>query len=374
MALEGFFDAHDVADLRTLADALASDDLDSQFRSELRERIDDWPLTRLEDALLAQDDPIGAVGTFNEILDRLDLERIPAPEPTVEAPDGLEIEEVDEAALEAVGEIRRFATNLSDARLRQLIDALEADDPGAAPGEATAHMRRLDDQAREDLVDEMREVLQEREAEAERTGERTRMDRFPGIQEATDRGPGRGVSYFRGVLQELRGERDADRLPADELERARREEAVLEQFITKAERNLGALEGPSDPAEAVTGSLGVSIDELLGGAVSQSARRVVPKQARHDWLVDEDWRATEQQRSLELRFMSWVVDIHGHPHRFDQSYFQLKPENRGRQIHMDAYARLQVQAGNSSVQQAVEAGLPAEWFDDGRDGGGAATV
>lgn len=365
MALDDFFGSHGADDIERLADAISAGEVAQERVDTLRERIEDTERTVIEDILAEQG--FQTVAAWNVLEDALGLERTTprvgeATDPGL-APEEPEVEERTEEEMEALERARdimfRGQTQFSDAQLRDTKRAIESGNLEDAPVAVQGPLQRLAQEDLDTLVDEIDDALAERVGElvGEDEPERTAMDQFPGIQAATDRGPGRSVPYFRGVLQELQGEKQADRLPTDELRRVQNRSTVRQQFIEKVEQNIAQLEAQQQRR-------GTQRPSISGGQVdmSQTARRIVPPASRRDPSTGEQWTASPEQVQLERSFMEFVLQTKPNRNRWDDGFlFRHRPENRD--ISMQQWARLMVEADNASVSEATRLGLPESWFE-----------
>lgn len=205
----------------------------------------------------------------------------------------------------------------------------------------------------------------------------TRAD-FPDVENATEPGPGRTVAnYWQPLLQQLESgdPQEADILrdqgvPDDQIRALFANSNVLNEFIQKVEGNIenirGGRGGPTltdAPGQADTGGPGIDISDITDSAIEATVRRMVPGRSREDWTTGESWTASRQQIETEQRFVNWLIREFGGPDgtRWDAADFQVQPENRDRT--MAQWARLQVQAGNTTPNSALQMGLPEEWFE-----------
>lgn len=197
----------------------------------------------------------------------------------------------------------------------------------------------------------------------------TRAD-FPRVEDATERRQGRTVvDYWRPLLRELEA---ADPEAADilrgqgvsgeQLEALFANSNVLNEFIEKVQQNIEGIQGTREGAPGPSGPLPPGTGERIGQQISARVRQIVPNtRRREDPISGETFSADPQ---LERAFLEWVINIKGDTNRFDALYFRSSPERRRREfIPMQAWARLQVTAGNASVSSATGAGLPEEWFE-----------
>lgn len=325
-----------------------------QAREErLTELIEDAPPTLREDAVA--ENPAFA-----------DLERVlglmPS-EPPPEAPPGeAAIRERTQAEREARDAVEALIEgNMDDADvLRGLARALDDLDAAASGLLSQERLQQLSDADREELARAAQE--------AARRAEGVELGDFPALERALRRRGGRDATYFENAAAELRGDRELDTLQRQDVEPATLRDLrefhpdVLEAAIERAEANAAALRGeaPEEEQDFVdTG--GIRPGEITERAISARVRQLVPaEERRRDPITDEPFQANP---ALERNFLEWVINVKGDTDRFNRHYFESSPERRRREfIAMQAWARLQVKAGNATVQSAEQAGLPSSWF------------
>lgn len=331
-----------------LVDDIFTGQVSQEFESAIREEIEAADITLREDAFELNP----AFGDLEEVLGLEPSEPVPLP-----GEEEVEIRERTQAEREArQAIIDLIEANMDDVEvLLDIARALEQED---------ASLSGLFAQRRIDTLTEMdREGLADRAHEAARTAEPLEAGDFPVLDAAVQRGGGRDATYFRNVIQELRGIRDPQTLPnqgvsADSLDDIREEHPeVVDELVARAQTIIDQLEGRAP--EAPSAVEGPAIQPRGGEQVSAAVRRVVPQQARReDPLTGETWEANVD---LENRFYAWALRAKPN-NRWTSFDFRTLPENRDRS--MAVWANAQVRAGNASVSSALEAGLPEEWFED----------
>lgn len=347
--VQGFTDD----EFQTLIEGLTFGRIGPEREERLRELIEEADPTVRELALEEQP-------ALNDIEVALGLE------PTETAPSP---EEVQEAEIQQRTPSERQAFNA----VRDLIRANE-EDPEMLVAIATALEEQdasgtelLTQERIEALLETDREELATEAARAARMAEDVEMEDFPSLFEVTARRGGRDAVFFRNVRRELQGEQ-----APETIERSGGEEAVeqldevrefhpdvLRDFVERVRNNIRALEGEGERGGGPSPP-GISTDDVFRRGVSSRVRQMVPdEERREDPITGETFRADP---SLEASFLTWVInDVKGDTDRFKRLYFEKAPANRD--ISMENWAQLQIDAGNSTVDEAIAAGLPRDWFE-----------
>lgn len=228
----------------------------------------------------------------------------------------------------------------------------------------------------EALTDQDRRSLADRARNRSRGAEELTLQDFPLLDAALAPGSGRDQAYYANVINELRGDRELSTLAnqdvdEDTLENLREfHPDVLEEAIDEAQRQRDRLQRGGEPSPRIEDldrepeqtTEGVDVPGIER-AIEARVQQIVPSTVeREDRLTGETFRANPD---LERRFLAWVIETVGDTDRFDRLYFEVSPETRARDfIGMEAWARLTIQNGDSTVDQALRAGLPPEWFED----------
>jgi hypothetical protein len=386
MAFDEFIRDRSLDEIRELASSIRDGEVPEETVTSLRGRIQETPRPALEDPLLAMDDPFRAVATFNELLDALELERIPPPEPTAMPASDLDAEVRTDDQVDAETEIRRIATgNMEPDAVRATVRALREDDPSEAPRSVENRIALLDAEQRERLADELREFLNERREETgamiqeAEPGRRTTFDddEYPILFEATATGPGRGESYFRQLKQVLQGDRDPEQfasgkstIPTEQFARevrdARDFDPVREQFI---ERIDGVLESKQRDQSRSAGGAGGGAGGMFD--FDTPKERETPDEP----FVDESYISEEtinRVPALETAFMELVRSL-GRSRDFDftdatmpRQYFRLTPEEQ--RTYYDAtpeeWLARWVQSGTVTRASLRRRGFPPDFIPD----------
>lgn len=318
MTLLDFARSRDPDDLRTLIEGVREGEVGEDTREQLRALIEDEREETRQEAVDAQ--PLIA-----DLEEALDLRPTLPPEQPAVTEEELEgaIEVVDEDAERAIDKVQTLLQQgagrdleFFDGIRRALATAdavhtphLSQDDVDALPEE---EREQLENRA-ESLVDRM--VVEDLE-----------LSDFPDLEDVVDRGPGRSATYFRGVIRELRGEAEPDRVPEEVLEQT--PDPIVEDAIEEAQANLDAIEAEDEEPD-VAGTLDVDRTDVSPGGPSGDPSLGV------DTIIDEDYMdgtRLERDPEFEQRFMDLANRV-GLFRRLDfesgpDDYFALKPEHQ----------------------------------------------
>lgn len=336
-------------ELQDLVDGIFTARVGEEREQRLRELLEDAPPTLREDAVA--ENPVFA--DLEQVLGLMPSEA-PIEEPVEEAI--RERTQAERQAREAVETL--IEANMGDADvLSSLARALERLDGSESDLISQERLQQLTDQDREELANAA--------TQAALRAEPLDIADFPNLERALRRRGGRDATYFERVAEELRGDREPESLlrqdvDEDTIQNLRQfHQDVLEEAIATAEQHVEDLRSDRGRAPPSTGGVQGVPSDVGEAAVSSRVRRVVPSESRReDPITGEVFRVDVR---LEQRFLSWVIDVMGDTNRFDTLYFRRAPVNRD--ISMEDWARLQIRAGNASVNNAENAGLPPEWFE-----------
>jgi hypothetical protein len=199
------------------------------------------------------------------------------------------------------------------------------------------------------------------------------LDDFPRLKQVISPGPSRSVAYFEKILEELKaGDPDeaeklralgVDPLFVDEnrIELLFKSKSTVGAAIEEIQENISALEsgsGSSGNGPEISPTGLSTVDDI---AYDTMVKRVVPGRVRRDWLDSEDWMADPERVQLEQNLMEWVFREFNHSKRWNALEFNLKPDNRD--MRMAQWAFSQTREGLADPVDAIEAGLPPEWFE-----------
>lgn len=310
--------------LEQIADDIAAGVLDDVTEQQLRQLIEGTPRQRRR--TLVEDYP-----GLASIESALGLD--PTFPPRVTAADlGDAIEIVDEETQTAIDTIE----SLLEPGPRRGLEWFEALQSALRTGVAQntpinqSDLDALPDTDRERLADRATEqVNQIRREELE-------LDDFRGIQRVTRRGSGRGVSYFENVIDELRGDAQPNRVPADELEDA--PEHVIDEAIERAETAIEELQQTDrDQRQSPVGDR-LAGERQPGGQMGFDTGD--SETLGTDIVSDEDYMdgtPIARDYNFEERFARLAIRM-GDRRRFDfgnadspadrQNYFALTPEHQ----------------------------------------------
>jgi hypothetical protein len=256
--------------------------------------------------------------------------------------------------------------------------ALETQDPveGLALGADT--LDALTERDRNRFLEEAREQRDQLAAA------RLDLDDLPNVQRLVSTGASgkRRSNFWIPVRDELQANDefptladppgDIEGAPNEELNRLNLADDARQEALQQVERQIDRLEGrqegggqaldvdqQQDQDQGQSQAGGISLDDIVNAGAGRVADRLVPGREREDWLDNEQWTATPERVALERDFAAWAHQTKAN-NRWDSSDFQLRPENRD--ISMQRWAQLQVAGGNGTIQGAIDAGLPQEWF------------
>ena len=315
-----------------------------------------------------------------DLLFQLDLRIPPPPPPEPDfGDDEPVVEEVGDEATQAatrVGDLLEPTPSRGLEHFERLVLALETQDPveGLALGADT--LDALTERDRNRFLEEARQQRDRLSAA------RLSLDDLPNVQRLVSTGASgkRRSNFWIPVRDELQANDEFPTLadppgsiqgaPNEELNRLNLADDARQEALQEVERQIDRLEGrqegggqaldvdqQQDQGQSQAG--GISLDDIVNAWAGRVADRLVPGREREDWLDNEQWTATPERVALERDFAAWAHQTKAN-NRWDSSDFQLRPENRDKS--MQRWAQLQVSAGNSTIQTAVDAGLPQEWF------------
>lgn len=319
MSVLDFVEELSPADIEALIEGITFGRVSLEREERLRERIEDAPPTLREDA-------VAVTSVFGDLEDALGLTRSMPPS------DGDPAEEAIRERTAAEREARERVTDLIDANiadaepLQGIAEALAQQDATASELLTQERIDALTTADREQLAARAREALQQVDFD---------QANFPVIDEQTRRGSGRDIAYFQRVLQELRGQRDPQTLPADELDQLGDVPDVREQFIDRVQDTIDALEQD-------TGGRDIEMEDVLGGVEREPVRR---------GLTDF------QQRFISLaRDVGWCDVL---PCRQPDRYFELSvaQQQRQYQLHPAGFLQFWVEEGLVSRTDLRERGF-----------------
>lgn len=319
MTLLDFARSRDPDDLRTLIEGVREGEVDEGTRERLRSLIEDEREETRQEAVDAQ--PLIA-----DLEEALDLRpTLPPEQPAVTEEEFEEaIEVVDEDAEAAINKVQ----SLLQMRANRDFEFFDGIRRALATGNAvhTPHLSQDDVDA---LPEEEREQLEDRaESLVDRLVlEDLELEDFPELEDAVDSNPGRSTGYFRGVIRELRGEAEPNRVPAEVIEQT--PQPIIEEAIEEAQANLERLQAEDE--EPDTGDL-LDVDrrDVSPGLPSGDPSLGV------DTIIDEDYMdgtRLERDPEFEQRFMDLANRVGGIFRRLDfesgpDDYFALKPEHQ----------------------------------------------
>lgn len=357
-------------DLQTLIDGIESGDVAEDKQDALRERLEQTDRTVREDA-------VAELPLIADLESVLGLRPTMPPAPTLD--EDLVIEERTPDQQDAWDDVVRYAnaktTSLDE--LRALRDALADGTPDRAPAAVRESVRTLDQDDRDDLAEQADDAVAAQESFSE--------DDFPVVAAALERGPGRSTSYYRNIINELRGKRDPRTLrdqgvPDDQLDRLReRADSVRESFIEQAEAHINDLE---------SGQQGGGRDRrsgLSGGSVFADAQDAADEARAGDDLpagrddqtvdVDTDYHSGEpvmRDPDFERRFRQLTRRV-GWYSKFDMTnpdhYFRLTPKHQRKYYDFtpDEFLVYLLNRGEVSESGLRKRGFDVDALDDAVD-------
>lgn len=326
MALLDWLSQHSNDELRTLIDAIDAGDVDEGTVERLRALIEDTPTTVREEAVERTQTTTAAglpgPSLFTELESALELRPTPPPAPTGAGAD-VEVEEVadSEERREAIDRIETLLEPTPGRDFEFFDDMAQALETGDATPAALLSQDTLDALTTEDLENFAERARRQRDQQTDLT-----LADFPAITTTLRRAGGRDVAYFENVLQELRGEIEPERLPAEDLEDLRRFPDLVDEAIGRVEQHIEDLQAQGRRERSGAGGRGFSMRDVAAagdddlGEPFEDTDRISGETITRDPAFEDKFislaRALGKARKLDLL-----------PKPADE-YFRLTPSNQ----------------------------------------------